>query len=67
MIQHKSYHYYLKQNNLNEVQVIISSLPLANFQIRTAYDIVKTSYECLEKGGVYVQFQYTLQAQRRFY
>ena len=56
--------HYLKENNLNEAQVIISSLPLANFKIRTAYDIVKTSHDCLEKGGVYVQFQYTLQAKK---
>lgn len=56
--------HYLKENNLHAAQIIISSLPLANFNTRTAYEIVKTSYECLEKEGVYVQFQYTLQAKK---
>ena len=56
--------HYLKENDLNDVQVIVSSLPLANFNTRMSYEIVKTSYECLSKGGIYVQFQYTLQAKK---
>jgi len=58
--------FYLEQNDLSAPQVIISSLPLANFNIRTSYDIIKTSHNCLEKGGVFVQFQYTLHAKKMF-
>ena len=62
--------HYLEEYKIDEVDFIISSLPLANLNKKIVQNIIDNTYEALKKGGQYVQFQYTLKSkksiQRRF-
>lgn len=51
---------YLKENNRESADVIISSLPLANFTKTLTVKILKSSKEALCKNGCFLQYQYTL-------
>lgn len=53
---------YLEKNGLNETDAVISSLPLANFPTALKSKILLESFESLNENGIYVQFQYSLNA-----
>lgn len=48
---------YVKRES---VDVIISSLPLANFPPSLKKDILRQCYEALKPNGLFIQFQYSL-------
>lgn len=55
---------HLKENGLSEVDVILSSLPLTNFNTKLVMGILKQSHQYLKQSGLYIQFQYSLNAQK---
>jgi phosphatidylethanolamine/phosphatidyl-N-methylethanolamine N-methyltransferase len=54
----------LKEHNLVEVDAILSSLPLAVIPAEVKHKIIVDSYTILKKGGIYVQYQYSLNAKK---
>ena len=52
----------LKDHGVEEADAILSSLPLAVIPDQIRKRIIIKSYEVLKKGGVYVQYQYSLNA-----
>lgn len=54
----------IKAHRVEEVDTIISSLPLANFNQKLVHDILTNAYKALKKEGVYVQFQYSLKSKK---
>ena len=44
----------------NSVDVVMSSLPLKNMPLEIKSKILKSAYEALKPGGLYVQYQYSL-------
>lgn len=56
--------HYLNANNLGKADVVISSLPLANFPNELRNAILKGSHESLKNVGIYIQFQYSLQSKK---
>lgn len=55
---------YLNENGVEYADVVISSLPLANFSEELTKSILSTSYNNLKAQGKYIQFQYSLQAKK---
>ena len=55
---------YLKENGIQEVDTIISSLPLAAFPIEVKKEVIETAHRVLKSKGRYIQFQYTLNAKQ---
>jgi phosphatidylethanolamine/phosphatidyl-N-methylethanolamine N-methyltransferase len=55
---------YLNKYNLEKADVVISSLPLANFPKELRDSILSASHRSLKEVGQYVQFQYSLQSRR---
>lgn len=55
---------HLKEHNLNQVDVVLSSLPLTNFNNKLVMGILKQSHQYLKQSGLYIQFQYSLNAQK---
>lgn len=55
---------YLTENNLVEADVVLSSLPLANFPSELRDVILQVSHKTLKDSGVYIQFQYSLQSKK---
>lgn len=55
---------HLKEHNLTQVDVVLSSLPLTNFNNRLVMRILKQSHQYLKQSGLYIQFQYSLNAQK---
>jgi phospholipid N-methyltransferase len=55
---------HLKEQGIDEVDVVVSSLPLTNFNKILVADILKQSHKCLKQSGLYIQFQYSLNAQK---
>lgn len=53
---------YLTKNGLSEADVVVSSLPLANFPSDLKTRILTESHRVLNANGCYVQFQYSLNA-----
>ena len=53
---------HLSLNNLKKADVIISSLPLANFNEKLRTKILKNSFENLKTNGRFIQYQYTKNA-----
>lgn len=53
---------FLAENNIAEVDTIISSLPLAAFPVELKKEMIQTAHDCLKSKGRYIQFQYTLNA-----
>lgn len=53
---------HLSLNNLKKADVIISSLPLTNFNEKLRSQILKKSFENLNNNGRYIQYQYTKNA-----
>ena len=55
---------YLNEEEKNNVDVIISSLPLTVFPEKLRKDVVSNAYASLKNRGIYKQFQYSLQAKK---
>lgn len=55
---------YLQENKLSEVDVVLSSLPLTNFNKKLVMEILRQSHQYLKQSGLYIQFQYSLNAQK---
>lgn len=55
---------YLKDDEKNAVDTIISSLPLMVFSEELRNEVIETSYNSLKENGLYVQFQYSLQSKK---
>jgi phospholipid N-methyltransferase len=53
---------FLKKINLENVDIIISSLPIANFSDELRKSILQKSYDSLLKDGKYIQYQYSKNA-----
>ena len=58
--------YYLNFYNLEKADIIISSLPLSNFDIDLKKNIVENSNEALKDTGLFIQFQYSLSSKEFF-
>ena len=58
---------YLQEYNYDYADVILSSLPLANFKKELVLEILKNSYLSLKNDGLYVQFQYSLKSKKRLF
>jgi phospholipid N-methyltransferase len=56
----------LNEKNLNGIDVIISSLPLANFPRELIHSILSNGVSNLTKDGKFIQFQYSLSAKKHF-
>jgi phospholipid N-methyltransferase len=55
---------YLKELGLEKADLIISSLPLANFPSELRSKLLLTVKHCLSRNGKFVQFQYSLQSSK---
>lgn len=55
---------YLIENQLDKADVVISSLPLANFPSELRNAILHASHKSLTPIGKYIQFQYSLQSKK---
>lgn len=55
---------HLKNNNFERADVVVSSLPLANFDEDLRSSILSKVYETLQEKGKFLQFQYSLQAKK---
>jgi phosphatidylethanolamine/phosphatidyl-N-methylethanolamine N-methyltransferase len=55
---------YLKEYNFERADVVISSLPLANFDESLRSSILSKVYEILHEDGKFIQFQYSLQSKK---
>jgi len=54
----------LTEHNVEHVCAIVSSLPLTVIPEPVKSNIVKASHDVLKKNGIYVQYQYTLNAKK---
>ncbi|NOQ73274.1 MAG: methyltransferase domain-containing protein [Crocinitomix sp.] len=54
----------LERNGVAEVDAVLSSLPLTVIPDQIRKRIIIKSYEALKTGGVYVQYQYSLNAKK---
>jgi phospholipid N-methyltransferase len=54
--------HYLYQNQLEEADYIVSSLPFAMIPDEVVDNILKNSYQFLSQKGKFIQFQYSLNA-----
>ena len=57
----------LKKLNLEKVDCIISSLPLAIFSHELSKSILQASKAVLHQGGHFIQFQYSLQSRKKIF
>lgn len=55
---------YLEMHQLPKADVVISSLPLANFPKDLRTNILSASHRSLATTGQYIQFQYSLQSRK---
>lgn len=55
---------YLKEYNFVSADIIISSLPFANFDESLRSSILSKVYETLHEDGKFIQFQYSLQSKK---
>lgn len=55
---------YLDELSIEKADVVISSLPLANFPSELRKSILSASHNSLTDLGKYIQFQYSLQSKR---
>lgn len=55
----------LKDKGIDKADAVLSSLPLTVIPDPVKTDIVNNSHECLKDGGVYVQYQYSLNAKKK--
>lgn len=57
---------YLTEDGIEEVDYIVSSLPLSLLPSEVRNDIVIQSHKNLKKGGIMTQFQYSQQCKKLF-
>lgn len=55
---------YLMLHNLHHSDVIISSLPFANFPDNLRDSIINKSHDSLSEDGLFIQFQYSTQSKK---
>lgn len=55
---------YMDLYDIESLDAIVSSLPLTNFNNTLTLRILKRAHQSLKGGGIYVQFQYTLNARK---
>lgn len=55
---------YMVEYGIDKLDVVISSLPLANFDKQITSQILKKAQGALKAKGLYIQFQYSLNAKR---
>lgn len=55
---------HINSSENQNVDYVISSLPLANFNKSLVKSILETSRKMLKKNGYYIQFQYSLKSKR---
>jgi phospholipid N-methyltransferase len=56
---------YLNQHNIKQADVVVSSLPLANFPDTLKNNILQAASDVLKEGATFVQFQYSLNARKK--
>jgi phosphatidylethanolamine/phosphatidyl-N-methylethanolamine N-methyltransferase len=56
---------YLAINGLERADVVISSLPLANFPEELKDQILLNTFKSLQSGGKFIQFQYSLISKKK--
>jgi phospholipid N-methyltransferase len=56
---------YMQEHRITQLDAVISSLPLTNFDDKLTNNILKSSYESLKDEGLYIQFQYSLNARKK--
>jgi phospholipid N-methyltransferase len=54
----------LKENGIDKVDAVLSSLPLTVIPSEIKESILQQSYDVLKENGVYVQYQYSLSAKK---
>jgi phosphatidylethanolamine/phosphatidyl-N-methylethanolamine N-methyltransferase len=54
----------IKELKLDDANVIVSSLPYTVFPIRLKVNILNACVEAMAKDGIYIQFQYSLNAHK---
>jgi len=52
----------LNQNFIQQVDYIVSGLPLALFNKRFVREVLETAYTALKPGGTYIQYQYSVKS-----
>lgn len=52
----------LKNIGVSQVDCVVSGLPIGNFTKRDKQQILQEIYNCLNSGGVFIQFEYFLAA-----
>jgi len=55
---------HLEKSGFSEADVVLSSLPLANFPSVLKNKILSESHRILKENGLYIQFQYSLNAKK---
>ncbi len=55
---------HMAEHNISVLDAVISSLPLANFDEKLTSHILKRAQGALKSNGLYVQFQYSLNAKK---
>lgn len=55
---------YLSEEEQKNVDVVVSSLPLTVFPEELRHAVLDEAYASLKNGGLYTQFQYSLQAKK---
>lgn len=55
----------LKEQNMQQVDCILSSLPLSIFPNDLAVNILNLCKDCLKKEGLFIQFQYSLKYRKK--
>jgi phospholipid N-methyltransferase len=56
---------YLELLKLDKADVVISSLPLANFPPKLRQSVIQATYRSLKQIGTYIQFQYSLNSRKQ--
>ncbi len=55
---------HLEKHGVKQADVVVSSLPLANFPLNLKESILRESHRVLKNNSMYVQFQYSLNAKK---
>ncbi len=56
---------HLKSHSINQADVVLSSLPLANFNKDLVKSILNSIYDYLSMNGMFIQFQYSLRSKKQ--
>lgn len=55
---------FMEEYEINEVDYIVSGLPLAIFDKTFVNEVLRTAYNSLKPGGKYIQYQYSVKSFR---